>query len=285
MAGRDEHEYQARVFFERTDNPEDETWKILEINGSRVLHYFAAVRMESNCQLCHQTDGAIRSGLPESLLTVFNQASQAGGINSAGTDAAGQMPADSAINDAFTRPARRAPLYSIATIKLPMDTVDGQLAHNRAVLLATAILTSFLAMLTAWAIVRFIIVKPVQHLKDVSDQIARGNLNLRADISTGDEFEELSHAFNRMLRHMMTVNDELRNVNENLDAKIDQLRKPTWSCSIIIDSKTTFWPPSATNSARRSTAFSASATFCRRLPTSTTVSVAMSPTFKRPVAP
>ncbi|MFM7039004.1 MAG: ATP-binding protein [Planctomycetaceae bacterium] len=224
MAGRDEHEYQARVFFERTDNPEDETWKILEINGSRVLHYFAAVRMESNCQLCHQTDGAIRSGLPESLLTVFNQASQPGGMSSAEAgDAAGRMPADSAINDAFTRSNKRAPLYGIATIKLPMDTVDGRLAHNRAVLLATAILTSFLAMLTAWAIVRFIIVKPVQHLKDVSDQIARGNLNLRADISTGDEFEELSHAFNRMLRHMMTVNDELRSLNENLDAKIDQL--------------------------------------------------------------
>ncbi len=67
-------------------------------------------------------------------------------------------------------------------------------------------------MLAAYAIVRYIIVKPVQHLKDVSDEIARGNLNLRADISTGDEFEELSHAFNRMLRHMMTVNDELRSL-------------------------------------------------------------------------
>jgi signal transduction histidine kinase len=71
--------------------------------------------------------------------------------------------------------------------------------------------------------VRYIIVKPVQHLKDVSDEIARGNLNLRADISTGDEFEELSHAFNRMLRHMMTVNDELRSLNDSLDGKIDQL--------------------------------------------------------------
>jgi signal transduction histidine kinase len=66
-------------------------------------------------------------------------------------------------------------------------------------------------------------VKPVLHLKDVSDEIARGNLNLRADISTGDEFEELSHAFNRMLRHMMTGNDELRSLNESLDGKVDQL--------------------------------------------------------------
>lgn len=108
-------------------------------------------------------------------------------------------------------------------VSLPMAAVEGKLNQNRAILIASAIVTSFLAMLVAYVIVRYIIVKPVLHLKDVSDEIARGNLNLRADISTGDEFEELSHAFNRMLRHMTTVNDELRGVNDNLDGKVDQL--------------------------------------------------------------
>jgi hypothetical protein len=117
----------------------------------------------------------------------------------------------------------KPPLLSIARIQISLEAVDAQLSRNRAILLATGIVTSFLAMLAAYAIVRYIIVKPVQHLKDVSDEIARGNLNLRADISTGDEFEELSHAFNRMLRHMMTVNDELRSLNDSLDGKIDQL--------------------------------------------------------------
>lgn len=55
------------------------------------------------------------------------------------------------------------------------------------------------------------------------EEISRGNLELRADINTGDEFEQLSHAFNRMLRHMMTVNDELRTLNTDLDQKFDQL--------------------------------------------------------------
>ncbi len=90
-------------------------------------------------------------------------------------------------------------------------------------MLATAIGTAFLAMLAAYAIVRYVIVKPVLHLKDVSDQVARGNLEQRADIRTGDEFEELSHAFNRMLRHLVAVQDELRAVNTDLDAKVDQL--------------------------------------------------------------
>jgi two-component system sensor histidine kinase BarA len=109
------------------------------------------------------------------------------------------------------------------SIFIPTKTIDKSLGRNNAILLATAILTAFLAMLAAYAIVRYVIVKPVLHLKDVSDEIARGNLDLRADINTGDEFEELSHAFNRMLRHQMTTHDELREANTSLDGKVDEL--------------------------------------------------------------
>ena len=80
-------------------------------------------------------------------------------------------------------------------------------------------------MIAAYAIVRYVVVKPVLHLKDVSDSIAKGNLDLRADIRTGDEFEELSHAFNRMLRHLVAVQEELRQVNHDLDIKVDELAK------------------------------------------------------------
>ena len=55
-------------------------------------------------------------------------------------------------------------------------------------------------MTGSWIIVRYIIVKPVKHLKDVSDAISAGELNVRSEIQTGDEFEDLSHAFNRGCR-------------------------------------------------------------------------------------
>ena len=67
------------------------------------------------------------------------------------------------------------------------------------------------------------IVKPLRHLRDVSDAISRGNTTLRADIHTGDEFEELAVAFNRMLRHLTDVQEEIRQVNANLDGKVDEL--------------------------------------------------------------
>ncbi|HEV8003100.1 MAG TPA: ATP-binding protein [Planctomycetaceae bacterium] len=114
-------------------------------------------------------------------------------------------------------------LMRVVKITLPLKATREAVARNNAILLATAIGTAFLAMLAAYAIVRYVIVKPVLHLKDVSDQVARGNLEQRADIRTGDEFEELSHAFNRMLRHLVAVQDELRAVNTDLDGKVDQL--------------------------------------------------------------
>jgi two-component system sensor histidine kinase BarA len=112
---------------------------------------------------------------------------------------------------------------AVATVAIPMAKVDEELSLSNAVFVGSAIITTGLAMLAAYIIVRYIIVKPVLHLKDVSDAIAMGNLTQRAEITTGDEFEELSHAFNRMLRHMTTVNTELRTVNDNLDAKVDLL--------------------------------------------------------------
>jgi signal transduction histidine kinase len=71
--------------------------------------------------------------------------------------------------------------------------------------------------------VRYVIVKPLKHLRDVSDAISRGDIEKRAEIRTGDEFEELGVAFNRMLRHLVTVQEELRRANAIRDTKVDEL--------------------------------------------------------------
>jgi len=120
-------------------------------------------------------------------------------------------------------------LLGIAKISFPLQDTESEIAKNNAILIAMAIVTCFLAMLGAYAIVRYVIVKPVLHLKDVSDAVAQGDLDQRADIHTGDEFEELSHAFNRMLRRLVTVQDELRQVNTSLDAKVDELARANLS--------------------------------------------------------
>ena len=96
---------------------------------------------------------------------------------------------------------------------------------NRALLLSFALLTAILIMTGSYLIVRYVIVKPVKHLKDVSDAIAAGELNVRSEIHTGDEFEDLSHAFNRMVRNLVDVQEEQRKVNADLDRKVDELAR------------------------------------------------------------
>jgi len=116
-------------------------------------------------------------------------------------------------------------LLGVAKISFDRQETSHRIARNNAILIAMAIATAFLAMLALYAIVRYVIVKPVQHLKEVSDSVAQGDLDQRADIRTGDEFEELSHAFNRMLRHLMNTQEELRLANGSLDGKVDELAR------------------------------------------------------------
>jgi signal transduction histidine kinase len=113
--------------------------------------------------------------------------------------------------------------FRVVKIVLPYGTTQDAINMNRAILLATAIITVFLAMVALYIVVRYVIVKPLQHLRSVSDQIASGNYLVRAEIRTNDEFEDLAHSFNRMLRHLVDAHEELRNVNSDLDAKVDQL--------------------------------------------------------------
>ncbi len=114
-------------------------------------------------------------------------------------------------------------LLAMVRIRMPTKSTEEGVSWNRALLIATAFVTAFLIMVGSWIMVRYIIVKPVKHLKDVSDAISAGELNVRSEIQTGDEFEDLSHAFNRMLRHLVSMQDQWRKVNADLDRKVDEL--------------------------------------------------------------
>ena len=117
-------------------------------------------------------------------------------------------------------------LIALIKIEVPSEAIQAIEAGvhvNRAVLISTALITAILIMAGSYLIVRYVIVKPVKHLKEVSDAISAGELNVRSEIQTGDEFEDLSHAFNRMLRNFVNMQDRLRKVNGDLDRKVDEL--------------------------------------------------------------
>ncbi len=114
-------------------------------------------------------------------------------------------------------------LLAVIKIEIPTKPIEAEFHSNRALLLSTALITALLIMSGSYVIVRYVIVKPVKHLKEVADAISAGELNVRSEIQTGDEFEDLSNAFNRMLRNLVAMQDRLRKVNNDLDRKVDEL--------------------------------------------------------------
>jgi len=114
-------------------------------------------------------------------------------------------------------------LMGVMAVRLSTKPIESGIHLNRALLLSTAVLTALLIMAGSYLIIRYVIVKPVKHLKEVSDAIAAGQLNVRSEIQTGDEFEDLSHAFNRMLRNLMSMQDRYQRLNSDLDRKVDEL--------------------------------------------------------------
>jgi len=113
----------------------------------------------------------------------------------------------------------------LAVVRIEFDMEDTLKAQTRtfSMLLVAAVVLVFLSMMALYAIVRYVIVKPLRHLRDVSDAVRRGDVEQRAAIRTGDEFEDLGEAFNRMLRQLLRQQDELRSVNGELDVKIDEM--------------------------------------------------------------
>jgi two-component system, NarL family, sensor histidine kinase BarA len=103
--------------------------------------------------------------------------------------------------DAFTqadRPLDQGKLpFRVVKVEIPDRETQTAIKQSRALLAAIGILTVFLAMVILYVIIRYVVVKPLKHLRDVSEEISRGNTELRAEIATNDEFEELASAPDR----------------------------------------------------------------------------------------
>jgi two-component system sensor histidine kinase BarA len=114
-------------------------------------------------------------------------------------------------------------LMAVVRVTTDHGPTAAEVAKNQAFLWTAAIVVGFVSMFSLWAVVRYVIVKPVTHLRDVSNAVREGDVNQRAVIRTGDEFEELAAAFNRMVRQLLNQQSELRDVNAELDKRLDEL--------------------------------------------------------------
>ncbi len=98
-----------------------------------------------------------------------------------------------------------------------------QIATSRKWIVVAGLIGSVLSALIFFVILKRLIFSPVRKLRRVTERVQQGNLTARSSLETGDEFEELSIAFNEMLDRMEADQHKLQKMNESLDLKVEEL--------------------------------------------------------------
>ena len=111
----------------------------------------------------------------------------------------------------------------IVTVDIPSQINNAQLFRNRFFIVTAGFLAGTLAIIVFYLITTRLILQPVRVLQETAQKVSEGDLNIRSDISTGDEFQQLSETFNKMLANLKDGADQLRSINKALDLKLGQL--------------------------------------------------------------
>ena len=123
------------------------------------------------------------------------------------------------------------PTVPFRAVRVMIPYAETQVASTPAlaVMIAIAMVTIAMTLFVVHWVFRRLVLEPMRHLQSVSDAISRGNTDLRANLDTGDEFSELSEAFNRMLRKVTDDQESLQSLNQELDVKVDELAQANLS--------------------------------------------------------
>lgn len=127
----------------------------------------------------------------------------------------------------FARPVRAedGSVESIVVVRHRAPRAAGRLFVNRLFLLSAGLMAGGLAVLVFYLITTRLILSPVRSLKDTAELIIEGDPDARAEIKTGDEFEQLADAFNGMLAGLEEKREQLRAANQSLDLKVTRLEQ------------------------------------------------------------
>ncbi|MEM7227595.1 MAG: HAMP domain-containing sensor histidine kinase [Planctomycetota bacterium] len=115
------------------------------------------------------------------------------------------------------------PLRAILFVDRTSDTAEGQLLNSKIFIIAAGIVGSLLAILVFTIILIKVVFSPVRELRRTAEKVEQGDLSTRSAIQTGDELQQLSEAFNAMLDRVEKSQEQLQQMNESLDLKVDEL--------------------------------------------------------------
>ena len=115
------------------------------------------------------------------------------------------------------------PIEKIILIRIVDAEASKQRTLNWIYLIAAGLTSGLFAIAAFWFITTRLILSPVRVLRGYAEKVSGGDLNIRSDINTGDEFEQLSDMFNAMLDNVRSTQDRLTSANKSLDLKLGEL--------------------------------------------------------------
>ncbi len=130
---------------------------------------------------------------------------------------------ESTFNAGLTPSGVADPLRRVLYIQLRDQEAARQQTLNRITLVGAGLIAGLLAIAVFYYITTRIILSPVRVLRGYAQRVSEGDLSIRSDINTGDEFEQLSDMFNTMLANLKEQQDDLASANQTLDLKLMDL--------------------------------------------------------------
>jgi len=120
-------------------------------------------------------------------------------------------------------PSLLDPIVAVLVIRRKTDFARTQLVWSRTLIIIAGIVGGLISVLVYYFIFKRLIFSPVRKLRRVSERVQKGDFTARSSLQTGDEFEELSIAFNEMLDRMEQDRRRLQKMNDSLDLKVEEL--------------------------------------------------------------
>jgi len=114
-------------------------------------------------------------------------------------------------------------LVSIVLAERKSADAGALLAVNTLYVLAAGSVVLAVALVVFAVITNRLILRPVESLRQTADRVRDGDLAIRAELDTGDEFEQLAETFNLMLGALADRRDQLSAINTALDVKLSEV--------------------------------------------------------------
>jgi len=115
-------------------------------------------------------------------------------------------------------------IWGTARIGFSKELLTAEINRNRKNLAILTFVAIVLALTAAFLLAKRI-TGPLRKLTEGALSISRGNLNQRISIHTGDEIEDLSDTFNRMIQELSKTKERLKNLIRQLSRKNRLLRR------------------------------------------------------------